>query len=339
MRILIVGAGSIGTVLGVKFSKTQEVVLLRKKHLGVRSIEIFGEESFSATMLISSIQNLTGSFDIIFVTTQAQQTRELCKQLKNSAIKFESASFVSMQNGVRNSEILKLYFAQNLILAASIWWSATLISPLKVYYHRKSETRIGISHLPQIQAGKKTVNMIVNTIVNMIALEFDCRYVQNIEVELFKKLAINTISPVLALVKKPYPEGLFHPPVKALALCLFEEAVCIILSSGVDITDPMLSNYYKLLKQDGSFNEASHHNLHKVSTQISVEKYGGKLSNVGELLGKLRQMGIENECPINYIDEVLNVTYRLPANYKAFSVKEITKLLNKVNVPTKPVNI
>ena len=244
-----------------------------------------------------------------------------------------------MQNGVGNPELIKSYFIENMILGATVWWSATLISPLRVYYHRRATTKLGIFHKPKAQSGKVNASILTNRIITTLRTEFNCTYVPDIEVELFKKLVVNTVSPVLALVKKPYPEGLSHPSVKTLARYLFEEAVHIVSSMEIDIVDPILSDYYKLLKQENSFDAISRSNLHKVSTQISVEKYGGKLSNVGELLGKLKQLGIENKCPIDYIEEVLNVTYHLSADYEAFSVEEITNLLRRVNICANPVDV
>ena len=103
MRILIAGAGSIGTVIGMKFSKAHEVILLRKKHLGIRIVEIFGEELFSRPMQILSAQELTGNFNIVFVTTQAQQTEKLCMQLKGSRAEFKGSNFYQYAKWCRKS--------------------------------------------------------------------------------------------------------------------------------------------------------------------------------------------------------------------------------------------
>lgn len=107
MRVLIFGAGAMGSVFGGFLSRTTDVVLVgRNPHMkvvgenGLKVTGIWGEHLFRPGAR-TSVEDL-GSFDVAFITTKAYDTptaaREVLPHLADDGIA------VTMQNGIGNEE-------------------------------------------------------------------------------------------------------------------------------------------------------------------------------------------------------------------------------------------
>lgn len=101
-KILIYGAGAIGTFLGTRLNSHNEVYLYGKRKLANTSgsIEINGEPSPRPNVL-SEIQK-GESFDVIFVTTKLYDAKNVIHELKERNLKYGAIVFI--QNGLVEKE-------------------------------------------------------------------------------------------------------------------------------------------------------------------------------------------------------------------------------------------
>lgn len=201
-------------------------------------------------------------------------------------------------------------FPENKVCGGLIWWSATLVRSDLVYYHREAPTVVGEC----------------STDLCKILSRFNCEITGDLEAELYRKLVLNVVSPALALRKLPYPQGLREEVTRRLTRVMFEEACLIVSSWGIDLRVNRLWKFYQLLK-DGKVSKGSPTKyVHKVSTQIGLEKHGGRGSNVDVLLGKLIEMDTKGVGKT--IRVVRDLVLSLPNNYDPVPTTVLSDLLS-----------
>lgn len=120
MKILVFGAGAIGSVFGGFLSRTKnEITLLgRPWHIekirkdGLLITGIWGRHRFKRFNLWTTLKK--EPFDIILITVKSYDTLNVARQLKT--VSHPETIYVSLQNGIGNLEILKHHVPkQNLV--------------------------------------------------------------------------------------------------------------------------------------------------------------------------------------------------------------------------------
>ncbi len=321
MKVLIAGAGSIGTTLGAYLSKHHDVSLLRKIQSSTRSsIKIIGIDEFTFDPRIYTKTNIQNqSFDLIFITAQAQQTDHLCTDLINSSLNMTNSIIINLQNGLDTYRKIQNHFPNNKLITGTVWWSATQINLKKTLYHRKDKTFLGIP--PNSFANKQDLD----NISKILSKNFEVIISNDIVKEIRTKLILNVVSPPLALTKKPYPSGLNDINIKNIVHSLFDEALEISQLIGWDLdleTNSQLNNFHKMLVSNDVFDISKHAYPHKVSTQISMEKYGGQGSNIDELLSWMQNHGSL------IADEIILLTKQQNKNYAPIYSTIFKQILN-----------
>ncbi|MHA2401642.1 MAG: 2-dehydropantoate 2-reductase N-terminal domain-containing protein [Candidatus Kariarchaeaceae archaeon] len=335
--ILVFGAGSIGSVLGVLLSHHGwDVELFRRSVQNQQdTIRLVGVQDTSAGLslhALSTPQSQKLQPDIIFITVQAQQTSRALNDLLSKVNINETTIVVSLQNGLTAPSIidasLKPILGRSpLLIQGVVWWSATQITDSLVLYHNKAPTVLGI---PEVSSAKTNH---LTQIQNLLETVLSVSSTDNIAIEARKKLVLNVVSPVLALLKLPYPSGLHNPIARNLIHLLFDEVLAIGRQKGWDLDDDRLVNFHKILagllpppspppyKIDDalSFQEI----VHKVSTQISAEKHGGNASNAHELLSYFIENGAE------LCEQILKEVQQLPPQYEALSESRLEAIISR----------
>jgi 2-dehydropantoate 2-reductase len=119
MKVLIFGAGAMGSVFGGFLSGKNDVSLIgRAGHTdavnekGLRVTGIWGAHSFTEIKAYKSVLELHGdaSFDLIMITTKSYDTLAAVKEIR-PLVKMGTA-VMSMQNGVGNEETIAEWFGE-----------------------------------------------------------------------------------------------------------------------------------------------------------------------------------------------------------------------------------
>ncbi|MHA2250263.1 MAG: ketopantoate reductase family protein [Candidatus Kariarchaeaceae archaeon] len=339
MNILIAGAGSIGTVVGTLLAETHDVTLLRRSGVSEpQKIEstIIGAYTTKREVTITKLENLENSFDVIYIACQSQDTDQLCQDLRK--IVANHTILVSLQNGIQNGNTIRRFFPNNPLILASIWWGATLIDQETVHYRSVDLTKIGVmSKDKEINLYQNELDLIHNQLRSLPSGSFNCEISSSMEEVMYHKLVYNILAPTAALVKSI--DLCFKlDETRKLSHYLFDEALEIVSQHGINVDVDRLTQAHKFLKSKPQIltEESEQTNDHpspkvglfKTSTQISTEKYGGKGSNVGFLLGELEELAKINSMPCNFINEVKKTIESFPPNYDALSIEQISELLD-----------
>ena len=132
MRILIAGAGAIGSVLGGLLHKAgSDVTLLgRRAHLdaiasrGLRIGGIFGEHSISGIRVAHELNQLRDTYELILCCVKSYDTDAIAPLLAEHLA--ETGVVVSMQNGLGNIELLASRVGASRVLGARVIFGAEI---------------------------------------------------------------------------------------------------------------------------------------------------------------------------------------------------------------------
>ncbi|MCP8314754.1 MAG: 2-dehydropantoate 2-reductase, partial [archaeon] len=136
MKILIMGAGAIGSVFGGFLSNSQDVTLIgRVSHIsairkkGLRISGIWGEHLFKNLKAFTSADECRefSPYDLILITTKSYDTEYATKQIL-PLIK-EDSIVVSVQNGIGNEEIISKMVGKERTMGGMAIFGAMLIKP------------------------------------------------------------------------------------------------------------------------------------------------------------------------------------------------------------------
>ena len=135
MRILIAGAGALGSVFGGFLRKAghQVTLLGRAWHLdaigekGLRIEGIWGSHKVGNFTLATSPDSLTKSYDLILVTVKSYDTETMAGKMapfvKNGSLT------VSLQNGLGNTEILSSVLGAGSVVSGRVIFGAEITEP------------------------------------------------------------------------------------------------------------------------------------------------------------------------------------------------------------------
>ena len=132
MRIAIYGAGSLGTVLGAYLSKNGVAVDLinhNRAHveaLKTKGAHITGTVDFTVPVSALLPEEMTGSYDIIFLMTKQLDNRAVVTGLKDRLA--EDGLIVTLQNGIPEDLIASVVGPEHTV-GVVVEWGATLSSP------------------------------------------------------------------------------------------------------------------------------------------------------------------------------------------------------------------
>lgn len=329
-QILIAGAGSIGTVLGLYLQRQGHYVKLlrRRGSSGRNTIKLVGVDEFSEDMHVISKNAYNQNFkpDLIILASQRQQLSTLLEDVLDILKLNPKSILVSTQNGLQVPQTIDKFlekhnFSDIKIIQAIIWWSATLVDDTQVLYHNKADTIIGIPNA--LHRGDKNT---LDLVFDLLHDNFTVEKTENIESTSQYKLILNIVSPILALLKQPYPTALNDLITRKIVHSAFDDVVTIAQKAGWFEWDDRLRNFHTILTTNkllDHYSLSGKYPIHKVSTQISAEKYGGKNSNAYELLYYF----IERQSQIAKI--LLDLVEQLEPNYTAMTSSELYNLLEK----------
>ncbi len=302
----------------------QVTAVLKDAKSELHDVSIYGADEKSQKIMITSWaelhndRNFIEGSQIIFVTTQSQHTELVAAEL--STLIPSNVTVVSMQNGTKNYQKLRKYLPLNPVVLGSVWWSATKVNEFLTYYHRKAITYLGNHSTDNLAKNKH-----VSEVFNQLKLNFEVEISTPIDKILYQKLALNVVAPCLALMKLPYPEGLNVDAMRELTTLVFFEALKVLDACAIPTNSPDLQRFKTGLLHP-TLNQ-SKPSPHKVSTQISIEKYGGEGSNAGVLIGEIIELADSTRVEVPHLKRLLTYIIKLQRDYSPLTEEDVNRLI------------
>ncbi len=235
-RILIMGAGAVGSIVGGYLSLGgNEVTLVgRKKHVDTinsagLTIKLGGVERRNIRKHLSAVEDireLEGSFDLIIISVKSFDTPAALQEL--SSIITPATTLLSLQNGIGNEPLIHQTYPENTLLAGIICMNLNFSSPGHIECSDdKGGIAIGLYH----GSSEATQNAI--TALRASGLQVDYSEPDSTRIK-WSKMLLNISSNVLnAITGKSYKEILADKFYGNLAIDALKETFAIMKHEGI----------------------------------------------------------------------------------------------------------
>lgn len=280
MKIIILGAGAIGSLFGAKLSKLNDVILIaRKDHadaINKNGLKIIGIEN--RTYRVKSITKISkiGKKTLIILTTKVQDSEKTIKSIKNFIRK--DTIILCLQNGLYSENIVKKTVGDKCIVLRAITnFGAIFLKPGIVDYKSYSYTSIQKSPRSKEIAdnfSKCGLNGFVS---------------KNIKYDMWKKLVFNCVLNPLTAILKIDNKGICDERLNPLKKMIIEECVKVAEKNGIKFDIDFLKVLNEEFKSSKNISSMQQDLLKGRKTEI------GFLNSAVVELGK--KYGIE--CPVN----------------------------------------
>ena len=129
MRVAIYGAGSLGTILGAYITKGgQQIELINRNKAHVEALQsqgakIVGTVDFTQAVIAYTPEEMSGTYDIIFLMTKQQYNAEVVQMLKPFLA--EDGVLVTFQNGLPELQLAEV-LGKERVLGCTVAWGTTM---------------------------------------------------------------------------------------------------------------------------------------------------------------------------------------------------------------------
>lgn len=286
MKIVVLGAGAIGSFFGGLLSRKNDVILVgRKNH--VDAINNDGLRIKGKTLLkrkinaVETVQEISDSPDLLILTVKAFDTLPAIKQAKE--IINPKTIVLSLQNGLNNIEKIKQVVPKNQIIAGVTTHGVQFVKP-GVVYHK------GIGGLVIGEPSKKItkrIQQIVSCFRNSgISLDIS----NNILRDIWKKAIVNaSINPLTALFQCQNGYLSRNPLLFNIVEKICKESVLVAQKQGFSFE---IEEMVQLTKKVISQTEKN------VSSMLQSIRQG-KSTEICQINGKIAEIGSKYDCNVS----------------------------------------
>jgi len=154
MRILVIGVGGVGGVLGARLALSGADIsfVARGEHGRVLAerglcLELKGEKLRTAPLRVASLEACQGAFDVVLVCVKHAGLEAVCEELPR--LLAPGGVVLPMLNGLESEEVCATYVGAQRVVASVAYMSSGLLSPGHVYLH--GTARVGLAPFRQGQ--------------------------------------------------------------------------------------------------------------------------------------------------------------------------------------------
>jgi len=247
MKILVLGAGAIGSLFGAYLSKTNDVVLLgRSAHVSAieqQGLQISGKTTMHCRLpAVDTVQKISEPPDIILLTVKSYDTESAMEQIRH--LIHDKTIVISLQNGLGNIETMKRIIQNHQILAGVTTHGVIFSKPGEIIHTGKGHTLLGEltgTRSPRLQKVVK--------VFNAAGIETDAS--DNIIRELWVKAIINSsINPITAFFQCKNGYLLQNIILENIVEQVCEESTGVAVKAGMPVkSDEMMRRTKEVIRK------------------------------------------------------------------------------------------
>ena len=318
MRIAIYGAGSLGTILGAFISKAGvpiELINRNKAHVAAlkeKGAQVVGTMNFNQPVMAYTPDEMSGTYDILFLMTKQQHNAEVVQMLKGFLA--PDGVLVTFQNGLPEMQIAEV-LGEERVLGCTVAWGATMQSP-GVCELTSEPDALSFSLGAISKQRSKHFDKVKELLEMMGTVDVE----ENFLGTRWSKLLINAaFSGMSAVLGCTFGEAAGPKDSRRIVQALIKECIDVCQVGGIRI-EPVqgkdivkLLNYTNALKRAFSFFiipiAIRKHAKLKASMLQDLEK--GKLTEVDAINGAVSDYGRKVGFPTPVNDKVVEIIHRI----------------------------
>ena len=283
MKIVIFGAGAIGSLFGGLLSEKNNVILYgRQPHVDIvknKGLSITGKTIFNKKLsATSNIKDIKSDIDLIIISVKAYDTIKSLKTIKK--IIKDDTKIITIQNGLGNISKIQESFNQKNIIGGTTTQAALYLEPGLIIH-----TGIGKTFLGEID-GKisKRLKKIVE-LFNESGIKTN--HSEDINKEIWIKTIINSsINPLTTIFQCKNGYLLKNPILSNIMKLICKESCNIASSNGLDIDyDEILNKTIEVI-ENTSDNYSSMLQSYNKNKETEIKSINGKIIEIGKQQNK-----------------------------------------------------
>jgi 2-dehydropantoate 2-reductase len=330
MRIAIIGAGAIGSVIGGLLSKAGEDVTLigRKPHVDAINQNglILEGESGRIVIKVKAAENLDFKPDLAVLTVKAQDVESSVRKVQPF---LSSTRVVTMQNGVRSDDQAAGLLGKENIISSVVTFNGQFLEPGKALYSIPFGKTALLIGEPFGNKGNRlqTLSALLNKAIGTDISE-------GIRAAHWTKLIWNLQTAVPAVTGLSYQDSYQYPKVRELTIKLLREGLKVIEAAGIKTAavpgfpmEPIETMASESLPIASSLLKKIAESLGKVpvlgSTWQSIKR--GKNTEVDYLNGEIVTLGKRMEIPTSANSLIVELVHQVETTRKFLTVDELAQ--------------
>lgn len=232
MRVVVFGAGALGSLVGGLLSQHHDVTLLgRKGHaeaVRAHGLRITGATRLTAHPAVALSAREATTPDLLVLTVKCYDTAQALRDAR--PLLGPHTALLSLQNGLGNLEEARAAVGEGLALGGVTTHGVTFVEPGHVHHAGVGYTRVGGS------PGARPLAVQVAAALTGAGLATEAT--DRIEGELWAKVLVNAgINPLTAITGLPNGQLLAQPGLKELMERVVREAARIAEAAGVPMPE------------------------------------------------------------------------------------------------------
>ncbi len=298
MRVLVVGAGALGSVFGCLLrDRGHEIGLLEPsarlgdiRDMGLTVSGLFGDHHCEGFGLYSSADQVpAGAHDVILITVKSFHTAEAARQIARKV--GENALVVSLQNGLGNYEAIRDSVGEHRALAGRVIFGAQMAG--------KAHAKVTVYAEP-VMIGSPTNSVDMRRVAEVAAAFDEAQIPTEATTEINKyiwaKMLYNcALNPLSAILNVPYGRLLDTPGTRRLMRLVVEEVFAVARAHGIELfwkkPDDYVEALFGRLIPDTAGHFASMAQDIQAGRRTEIEALNGAIVRLGETAGV--------DCPTN----------------------------------------
>lgn len=304
MKIVVVGAGAMGSLFGALLAEAGSEVWLID--VWAEHIKIINEKGLSVERegKIRSVEveattdpKRIGVADLIIIFVKSTQTAEAARVAKEMA---GSGSLVlTLQNGMGNADVIAEVIDPDQVVAGTTSHGATMIGPGIIRHAGAGPTVIGMWSGKDLTKARGIAQLFTHACI-------ETKVVENVGEVIWDKLLVNVgINAITALTGIKNGQLLDLEVTKTLSQKAVEEALAVACAQGIALRDNMVEHVLKVAEATGRNRSSMGQDVDK-KRQTEIGTINGVIVSEG------RKTGLET--PVNETLTALIET--LQAHYK-----------------------
>lgn len=227
MKFIVFGAGALGSLIGGLLSTHHHVLLVgRKGHIEAIKRGGLIIEGKTKGIFHPSTEATEEKYDLVILTTKAYDTSRAAAEIKK---RFGILPVLSLQNGLRNEEILAEFFGEENVIGGVTSEGATFLENGRIFHAGKGETIIG-------EMDGKISNRVEKIAEAFNECGIKTKISTDIKKEIWRKAVINaSINTITSILKCKNGFLVENKNAEKLLEMVCMECISIAAANGVDI--------------------------------------------------------------------------------------------------------
>jgi len=332
VKIVIIGAGAIGCVLGGYLTEVGEeitlighgdqVSVIKEKSLSIDGIR--GKKNIE----IKIEERLIEKPDLVLLTLKTQDVVETATQFKP----FISQSLIiTMQNGIRSNRLLAQIISKANIISSVVLFGATYLQPGKVLHNFEGEIIIG-------RTSEKNDSQVAQA-QEVLNKAFPTRISENIRGVQWLKLLLNLNNALPGITGEDMQKTFSDEGICRISIRLIKEAMEVIEKAKIEL-EPLPDFPVSRLRELISLPlEESAHIYSQIMTKLSPTPLPGSIlqsikrgrpTEIDYLNGEIVSLGKRSKVPTPLNSKIVELVHEIEKNHKFYLPQDLVKIINNL---------